>query len=68
MLSLGSATTAGRSRRWLTMPPVPELRRRNVGPFGRAEPADPILISLLGAALLVAGLVLAYLLNASLRP
>jgi hypothetical protein len=44
------------------MPPVPEVPRRKVGPFGRAQPGDPWAIAGLGVAILTAGLVLAYLL------
>jgi hypothetical protein len=44
------------------MPPLPDAPRRKIGPFGRAQPADPRAISLLGVALFAAGLVLVYLL------
>lgn len=42
------------------MPSVPAAPRRT-GPFRRAQAGNPILISLLGVALLAAGLVLSYL-------
>ncbi len=43
------------------MPPVPKAQRRR-GPFERAQPGDSFGISLLGIAMVAAGVVLAYLL------
>ena len=44
------------------MPQLPQARKPTVASFGRAQPGEPKAIRLLGAGLVVVGLVLAYLL------